>query len=56
MKRVILVLVFVTSSSLLAGENVKQDIIKRCQSQMGQYGASLVKACVDQDINAIVAI
>lgn len=39
-----------------AKNNVKQEIISRCKSQMGTYGSSLVKACVDQDIKAIVAL
>ena len=31
---------------------IRNDIIDRCQSQMGSYGASMVKACVDQDVEA----
>jgi hypothetical protein len=33
--------------------NVKNEIIDRCKSQMGQYGAAMVKACVDQDLEAV---
>lgn len=29
-----------------------QEIISRCRTQMGEYGAAMVKACVDQDIEA----
>lgn len=36
-----------------SAEDVKQEIIDRCRSDMGDYGASMVKACVDQDIEAI---
>lgn len=32
--------------------SVRNDIIDRCQNQMGSYGASMVKACVDQDLEA----
>lgn len=38
------------------GDEVKRVIIKRCRGQMNQYGAMMVKACVDQDIAAVVAI
>jgi hypothetical protein len=33
-----------------------QEIKNRCQKQMGEHGAALVKACVDQDIEALNAI
>ncbi|WP_157353554.1 hypothetical protein [Aromatoleum toluclasticum] len=39
-----------------ADSDIKQEIIDRCRSQMGKYGASMVKACVDQDIEAVNAI
>ena len=29
---------------------IRDDIIDRCQIQMGSFGASMVKACVDQDL------
>lgn len=35
---------------------IVQDIINRCRTQMGEYGAAKVKACVDQDIEALDAI
>ena len=37
-------------------KDVKQEIISRCKSQMGEYGAMMVKACVDQDIDAVKAL
>ena len=33
-------------------DTVKQKILARCRQQMGQYGASMVKACADQDLAA----
>jgi antitoxin component YwqK of YwqJK toxin-antitoxin module len=33
-----------------------QEIISRCRKQMGEYGAAMVKACVDQDIEAEKAL
>jgi hypothetical protein len=35
---------------------VKGDIIKRCRAQMGEYGAALVKVCVEEDIKAAAAL
>jgi hypothetical protein len=32
--------------------NLTQEIISRCKTQMAEYGAAMVKACVDQDIAA----
>jgi hypothetical protein len=29
-----------------------QELISRCRSTMGEYGSAIVKACVDQDIEA----
>lgn len=37
-------------------DDVKQEIIQRCQSQIGSYGSAIVKSCVDQDIEALVAL
>lgn len=31
---------------------VLDDVMRRCRSQMGPYGSSMVKACVDQDMEA----
>jgi antitoxin component YwqK of YwqJK toxin-antitoxin module len=33
-----------------------QELISRCRTQMGEYGAAIVKACVDQDIEALQAL
>ena len=57
MRTIIFSLVFLLLPGHAFSENdVKQEIIKRCKSQMGEYGASMVKACVDQDIEAVIAI
>ena len=37
-------------------EELKQEIIDRCQAQMAQYGASIVKSCVDQESEAANAL
>jgi hypothetical protein len=37
-------------------EDAKKGIIERCKTQMGEYGAAMVKACVDQDIQALSAL
>ena len=37
---------------LLARADLKDDVIGRCRKQMGEYGAAMVKACVDQDLAA----
>jgi hypothetical protein len=34
-------------------DELKQEIIDRCRASMGKYGASMVKSCVDQDIEAL---
>lgn len=39
-----------------AENDVKDEIIARCRAQMGDYGSALVKACVDQDIEALIAL
>lgn len=39
-----------------ANADVKDEIIDRCRTQMGEYGAALVKACVDQDIEALAQL
>ena len=31
---------------------IRDDTIDRCQAQMGSFGASMVKACVDEDMSA----
>ena len=39
-----------------AKADVTQEIIQRCRAQMQQYGSAIVKACVDQDIEALRAL
>lgn len=46
----------IISSNALSDDNIKKEIIDRCRSQMGEYGASMVKACVDQDLQAVSAL
>ena len=36
--------------------NRKRKIVQRCREQMAGYGAAIVKACVDQDLEAIRAL
>ena len=33
-------------------DKVRTVVIQRCRSQMGEYGSSLVKVCVDEDMAA----
>lgn len=54
--KVTLLLICFSSGLAFAEEHVKAEIIKRCKAQMGSYGSSMVKACVDQDIEALVAL
>lgn len=51
-----LIAVLFFSAAVHAGTDVKKEIIDRCKTQMGQYGAAMIKACVDQDIEALAAI
>lgn len=49
--------VFLIASNIgIANADVKDEIIDRCRTQMGEYGAALVKACVDQDIEALAQL
>ena len=54
--RVICLSAILYASTLSADESVKTEIIDRCKSQMGEYGASMVKSCVDQDLAAVEKI
>ena len=47
-------IVVVIASS--AHADVKKDIIERCRAQVGNYGSAMVKACVDQDVQAFNAL
>jgi hypothetical protein len=49
-------LISMLSANAFADGNVKTEIIERCKKQMGEYGASMVKACVDQDLDAVNGI
>lgn len=49
----VILLMAITYSSF-AG--VREEIIARCRAQMGEYGSAMVKACVDQDIEALNAL
>jgi hypothetical protein len=53
---VVLAMMVITPAISFADGDIKKEIIDRCRSQMDQYGASMVKACVDQDIEAVNAI
>ena len=35
---------------------IRDDIIDRCQREMGSFGASMVKACVDEDLSSYRAL
>ena len=37
-------------------EQVRRDILARCRNSMGDYGASVVKFCMDEDIEAEKAL
>ncbi len=58
MKGAVMAVVFsvLLVSSANAADDVKNKIIQRCRSQMGEYGAAMMKACVDQDIEADKAL
>ena len=40
-------------ASAQSGAELTKEIKDRCERQMGQYGRSLVLACVEQDIEAV---
>lgn len=52
----ILLFAMLVSTSAYAKTDIKEEIIKRCRAQMAQYGPSLIKACVDQDIEAVISL
>jgi hypothetical protein len=47
---------FSMAAHALTPQELKQEIIDRCQAQMAEYGASIVKACVDQESEAANAL
>ncbi|WP_323992833.1 hypothetical protein [Aeromonas dhakensis] len=53
MKRVVAASMLLLASSVMAiSDTEKAAVIERCKDQMNQYGATMVKACVDQDLEA----
>lgn len=56
MANIIIFILLWVSTAAFAEEDQKNEIIQRCKSQMGQYGAVMVKACVDQDVEAFESI
>jgi len=46
----------ISANASIAGDQVKKEIVERCRAQMGLYGSAMVKACVDQDIEALNAL
>jgi hypothetical protein len=45
-----------TLSAYAQDSHTKAQIIERCRASMGEYGTSMVKFCVDQDIAAYNAL
>ena len=41
-----------TNNTTVSPNNIKNEIISRCRKDMAEYGPSLIKACVDQDLDA----
>lgn len=39
-----------------AEAEVRKEVVQRCRASMGEYGAAMVKACVDQDMQAYRAL
>ena len=52
MKAISIMAALIVSNAALAEDDIKAEIIDRCSNDMGQYGPMMVKACVDQDIEA----
>lgn len=53
MNRVIAASLLLLATSVMAiSDTEKTAVIERCKDQMNQYGAAMVKACVDQDLEA----
>ncbi len=45
-------LLLLATSAMAISDTEKTAVIERCKNQMNQYGAAMVKACVDQDLEA----
>lgn len=52
----ILAVILLTTISCPSFAGEREEIIARCRAQMSEYGSAMVKACVDQDIEALNAI
>ena len=48
----VLFLLTISQSIFAIDEDSKKEILERCKAQMSEYGASMVKSCVDQDLTA----
>ena len=44
------------STLVHANDGIRESIIERCRAQMGEFGASMVKFCVDEDLAAYQAL
>ena len=49
-------LALVCASTHGADDDIRQSVIDRCRALMGEYGASMVKVCVDEDLAAYSAL
>lgn len=56
MKVIVLIVALIAPNLAFADSDIKSEIIDRCRKDMGEYGSALVKACVDQDIEAAIAL
>lgn len=58
MKKVALMLIAGMAGPVFgqSADDIKQEIIDRCRQSMSEHGAAIVKACVDQDIEAYNAL
>ena len=45
-----------TAGAAVERARIRDDIIERCQRQMGSYGPAMVKGCVDMDLEAHTAL
>lgn len=53
---VLAILLGTLSVSVTYAEDGLDEIIQRCRTQMGEYGPTMVKGCVDQDVKAVIAL
>lgn len=52
----IFAVLFLSATAYAADDDMRKSIIDHCRNMMGEFGASLVKVCVDQDIRAYEAL